>query len=130
MTEMSPVDVRRQSSIRGGKIAGKLGLPPRPGSPQPAGNLAWTRDARCATPEAPAMTELTTQAEADEVIEQWCARCPVARACITEGRRGHGWGLWGGYVLAAGNLAPDARGDAAFRDPSVWPVLEPLDEAG
>lgn len=106
-----------------------LDLPERPRSPERDEMGDWVHRAACATRPDLGMTEIERQADAAELVAAYCDRCPVRRACLTEGRAAHGSGLYGGLVLDDGHLAKDAwRFVDAFLDPGVWlaptPALE------
>lgn len=91
-------------------------LPPASGDPRvPVAGVALAtlhehatcRDVDPATSEA--MVEASTQRDGLALAAELCARCPVARLCLSLGRATAASGLWGGAVLRAGQLAP--RGD-------------------
>lgn len=117
--EQADAGARRARSIRRAKIERALGFPPRP-STRATPEARWMEQAACGTPEAPVLTEHRTQAEATEDAAEWCAPCPVAAACLADGRAVHGSGLWGGFVLADGHLAPDRQGMTAYASPEPW----------
>lgn len=92
-------------------------LPPRPSREHHRDPEALARvhvDAACAgAPVAGvvAMTDAGVQADAVEVVERYCERCPVRIACAEVGRSGHEYGVWGGLVLRRGWLAPEGGRD-------------------
>lgn len=51
------------------------------------------------------MTSVELPTEVVDLATRWCAPCPVAQECLTDGRATHGWGLYGGIVLVDGRLA-------------------------
>lgn len=93
---------------------------------------SWRDQAECG--EAPpedqdAFTQSRSQAEATRVIAEYCAGCPVAADCLTEGRTTRGWGTFGGVVLLDGRRAPEHRpgtqpatgsGNAAAQAAQSW----------
>ncbi len=54
---------------------------------------------------ANAMGDLLSQAQATELVEHWCQKCPVRQACFETGRALKGHGLWGAIVLREGKVA-------------------------
>ncbi|MHA7126307.1 WhiB family transcriptional regulator [Janibacter indicus] len=109
-------------SARRRRIEEHLELPPRPKRPERDPDVAWMERARCATePDARrvAFVAVTRQRDARDLVDV-CRRCPVAAACLEDGRRSHLTGLAGGLVLDDGHLAQDRRGDLAFRSTAAW----------
>lgn len=117
--EQADAGARRARSIRRAKIERALGFPPRP-STRATPEAGWMNRAACGTPNAPMLTEHRTQHEAAQDAAEWCAPCPVKAACLADGRAVHGSGLWGGFVLADGHLAPDRQGMTAYASAEPW----------
>lgn len=116
------------------RIEAALGLPDRPKTARRDEIGGWMAEAACAGRGDLGLTEVDRQADADEIITMFCDRCPVADACLAEGRTAHGSGVYGGLVLDDGALARDAdRLTDAFHDSSVWiapvPTLEAVPDA-
>lgn len=117
---------------RRARIERRLGLPPRPKTRELAPDTEWMAAAVCASaPDADRLAFVTVdrQDEAWHLVEAYCDRCPVAAACLADGRASHLHGLAGGYVLEAGHLATDAPGDRAYRSTAAWVPPWDRDEA-
>lgn len=109
-------------SARRGRIEDCLDLPPRPKKAHRDPDVAWMSRAACADePDArrQAFVMVTRQRDARDLVDV-CRRCPVAEACLEDGRRSHLSGLAGGLVLEDGHLAPDRRGELAYRSTAAW----------
>ncbi len=113
----------------------ELGLPPRPnlrrGERRELPDLRWQVFATCAGADdldVWALTEAISQQDAADVIEVFCVGCPVRAACLEAGRSSLAWGVWGGYVLTDGWLAPQAARPTEHR-PS-GPRADPTHDAG
>lgn len=105
------------------------------GAPAPSGSTAellpdgaWQNSAACRTAspaEADTFTGARSQAEAEQVVQDYCDACPVRLACLADGRQLRGWGLFGGVVLVDGRKAarerPGSRQDTSSRPPSRYP---------
>lgn len=121
------------TAYRRGRMETHLGLPARPKRVHVDGDTAWMAQAACGQPEVPeadrdAFLTVDRQADAWPLVGRYCATCPVREMCLADGRNVHGWGLYGGIVLAGGRLAADGYGDASYRDPQAWvPPWERVD---
>lgn len=128
--------MRAQKLHRRAEREEELGLPPRPsarrGERREIPDLRWQMKAACASADdidAHTLTESLSQQEAAEVANRLCSRCPVKDACLEAGRSSLAWGVWGGFVLTDGWLAPDRP--AVVRKPrglASVPVPEPVEE--
>lgn len=105
---------RAQQQHKRAEREAALGLPPRPNLSQRGARLVpdmrWTIDAACAGVDeidAHTLTESLNQQDAAEVVGRLCSRCPVREVCLEAGRSSLAWGVWGGYVLVDGWLAPE-----------------------
>lgn len=95
-------------------VHSRHGVPPRPSAPRITSGLSWQVDAACRDVPAStseAFTEAMTQADGALLAATWCARCPVADACLLEARQTWSWGLHGGVVLIDGKVAPRGAED-------------------
>lgn len=109
-------------SARRRRIEEALELPPRPKKSHRDPDTGWMSRARCATEPAErraAFVMVTRQRDARDLVDV-CTACPVAAACLEDGRRAHLSGVAGGFVLDDGHLAQDRRGDLAFRSTAAW----------
>lgn len=86
-------------------------LPPRGRILQPGTVAKVHVGAACRGADDPALTDATSHAAAAPVAERYCARCPVAVACLAVGRASNGWGVWGGTPLRDGGLVRSAVDD-------------------
>lgn len=97
-----------------GRLEKSMGLPPRPKTVTRTDETAWMSEAVCAEAEEADRLAFVddglTQADAWPLVESYCDRCPVADACLQDGRRSHLSGIAGGIVLEDGHLAPDRSG--------------------
>ena len=106
-----------------GRLEKAMGLPPRPKTVTRTDETEWMLEAVCT--KAPDDERLAfvddglTQADAWPLVERYCGRCPVAEACLEDGRRSHLSGLAGGIVLQDGHLAPDRPG-SPYLTPDAW----------
>lgn len=108
--------------LRRRRIEEALDLPPRPKKAERDPDTDWMTRAACADEPAErrlGFVAVTCQRDARDLVDV-CRRCPVATECITDGRRSHLSGLAGGLVLDDGHLAPDRRGELAFRSTAAW----------
>lgn len=124
---------RAQQQHRRAEREKELGLPPRPnlawGGARLVPDMRWTIDAACVGApdhDLHVFTEATNQLDAGDVVEVYCAACPVARECIEAGRELLAWGVWGGHVLTDGWLAPERP--AKPRGPRQGPTTAPVPE--
>ena len=106
--------MRAQKAYRRAEREEALGLPPRPsthrGQRREIPDLRWQVKAACVSADetdAHTLTEALTQQDAAEIVGRLCSRCPVRAVCLETGRASLAWGVWGGYVLTDGWLAPD-----------------------
>lgn len=109
-------------SARRRRVEEALDLPPRPKRPERVADTDWMERARCADEPAArrlAYVAVTRQRDARDLVTT-CASCPVATECLADGRRSHLSGMAGGLVLDDGHLAPDRRGELAFRSTAAW----------
>ena len=109
-------------SARRRRIEEALDLPPRPKKAERDSDTRWMSRAACADEPAErrlAYVAVTRQRDAHGLVTT-CASCPVAEACLADGRRSHLSGVAGGLVLDDGHLAPDRRGDLAYRSTAAW----------
>lgn len=109
-------------SARRRRIEEALELPPRPKKAERVADTDWMSQAACATEPAErrvAFVMVTRQRDAHDLVTT-CASCPVATECLADGRRSHLSGVAGGLVLDDGHLAPDRRGEQAFRSTAAW----------
>lgn len=102
-------------------LEARLGLPERPAKAVRAELGDWPARAACAGAPDSGLTEATRQGEVVDLVETYCARCPVVAECLAEGRAAHGSGLYGGIVLDDGHLARDRHlSDDCFRVADAW----------
>lgn len=109
-------------SARRRRIEEALDLPPRPKKSHRDPDTSWMSRASCAGEPAErrqAFVMVTRQRDARDLVST-CTACPVATECLVDGRRSHLSGVAGGYVLDDGHLAPDRRGELAFRSNAAW----------
>lgn len=109
-------------SARRRRIEEALDLPTRPKKAERVADTAWMSRAACAGEPAErrlAFVAVSRQRDARDLVST-CTACPVAEACLADGRRSHLSGLAGGLVLDDGHLAQDRRGDLAFRSTAAW----------
>lgn len=128
-TELPPIEAptaRTPAQLVGvtrGRLEKAMGLPTRPKKAERDSAVAWMLEAVCT--KAPDDERLAfvddglTQADAWPLVERYCGRCPVAEACLEDGRRSHLSGLAGGIVLQDGYLAPD-RPSSPYLTPDAW----------
>lgn len=109
-------------SARRRRVEEQLELPHRPKRPERDADTAWMSQAACATEPAErrvAFVAVSRQRDARDLVST-CTACPVAAACLADGRRSHLSGVAGGFVLDDGHLAQDRRGELAFRSTAAW----------
>lgn len=123
--EPVPEDATTRSqalSARRRRVEEALELPPRPKKSHRDSDTAWMTRASCATEPAErrlGFVAVARQRDARDLVDV-CRRCPVATECLADGRRSHLSGVAGGLVLDDGYLAPDRRGELAFRSTAAW----------
>lgn len=63
----------------------------------------WRADAACATAPDPDrfVGQRTASSQVQALAAQYCAACPVTRACLDYARATRSQGIWGGWLLPA-----------------------------